>query len=289
MNIIDAELNPYLVYCLCNEKAANEIRVENFCSRVAKYHELELITDGYGTMKVNDTMNKFQQGDLFYYPPNTKITASTSYGHIRILFDPYFKEMNIAEYEKSRKALTNDENYEIKIRKEPLPLPSHIKADNFNFYKSVIKKISSDFIRNGNTLDGKIVFLQLLSQLKEEFFKAYNINSINTKNYYKKIIQCTKSIAEAPEADYSLMKLVKETGLSKTSLCSAFKEITGSTIFSYIQSKRIDKAKAMLIETASSIEEIAHMCGFQNMSYFYRTFKRYARMSPANYRQNYSV
>jgi hypothetical protein len=39
--------------------------------------------------------------------------------------------------------------------------------------------------------------------------------------------------------------LAYEVGLSKNFLCSAFKEIKGVTIFSYIHEKRIEKAKAI--------------------------------------------
>jgi AraC-like DNA-binding protein len=102
-------------------------------------------------------------------------------------------------------------------------------------------------------------------------------------------MKCAKNIDNAPEVNYSLQELAGEIGLSKNFLCSAFKEITGVTIFSYIHWKRIEKAKALLIETQSSIEEIAYFCGFENMSYFYRIFKRYMRISPASYRQHYRL
>ena len=98
-----------------------------------------------------------------------------------------------------------------------------------------------------------------------------------------------KDIDSAPEINYSLGELAEEVGLSKNFLCAAFKEIIGDTVFSFIHEKRIEKAKAMLIETRSSIEEIAHSCGFENISYFYRMFKKYTEVSPSNYRQHYRL
>lgn len=289
MNMVEIELNPYLVYCLYDESIATQTPGKEYKSRVTRYHELELITDGYGTMKVNNTVYKLKQGDLFYYPPDTKITGTMPYGYVLIMFDPYFNEKNIIQYQEGRKALGDDFACESKVRKEALPIPSHINVGNFNIYKSIFKKIFTGFVRDGNTLENKITLLQLLSELKTEFFKISNIDSFSTKSYYKKIMKCAKTLDIAPEVNYSLNELAVEVELSKNFLCTAFKEILGVTIFSYIHEKRIEKAKTMLIETQSSIEEIAHHCGFENMSYFYRMFKRYTGVSPSNYRQHYRL
>lgn len=289
MNMVELELNPYLVYCLYDESLATQIPGKDYKSRITRYHELELITDGYGTMKVNDTVYKLKQGDLFYYPPDTKITGTMPYGYILIIFDPYFSKENFLQYQEGRKALGDHLTCESKVSMEALPIPSHINVGNFNIYKSMFKKIFIEFVRDGNTLENKIALLKLLSELKTEFFKTSNIDSFSTKSYYKKIMRCAKSIDSAPEINYSLCKLAEDVGLSKNFLCASFKEIIGVTIFSFIHEKRIEKAKAMLIETQSSIEELAHYCGFENMSYFYRMFIRYTGVSPSKYRQDYRL
>ncbi|HEX9026848.1 MAG TPA: AraC family transcriptional regulator [Clostridium sp.] len=289
MNMVDIELNPYIVYCLYDESITTQAPGKEYKSRITRYHELELITAGYGTMKVNDTVYKLKPGDLFYYPPDTKITGTMPYGYILIIFDPYFSQENILQYQEGRKALGDDLTCESKVRKKTLPIPSHVNVSNFNIYKSIFKKIFTRFVREGNTLENKIALLQLLSELKTEFLKASNTDSFNTKSYYKKIMKCAKCIDSAPEVNYSLGELAEKVGLSKNFLCAAFKEIIGNTVFSFIHEKRIEKAKAMLIETQSSIEEIAHSCGFENISYFYRMFKKYTEVSPSSYRQHYRL
>ncbi|OPJ65730.1 AraC family transcriptional regulator [Clostridium chromiireducens] len=289
MNMVEIELNPYLVYCLYDESIATQTPGKEYKSRVTRYHELEFITNGSGTMKVNDTVYNLKQGDLFYYPPDTKITGTMPYGYILIIFDPYFNQKNFLQYQEGRKALGDDLTCESNVSMEALPIPLHINVSNFNIYKSIFKKIFTSFVRDGNTLENKIVLLQLLFELKTELSKTSNIDSFSTKSYYKKIMKCLKNIDTTPETNYSLNELATEVELSKNFLCTAFKEIVGVTIFSYIHEKRIEKAKAMLIETQSSIEEIAHHCGFENMSYFYRMFKRYTGASPSNYRQHYRL
>jgi AraC-type DNA-binding domain-containing proteins len=289
MDMLEAKLNPYLIYCLCNESITNQIPGKGYKSRVTKYHELELITAGNGTMKVNNNLYNLEQGDLFYYPPNTKITGTMPYGYILLIFDPYFSEVNLHKYGEGKKSLGDDITSECIVCKDLLPLSPHINVSNFNTYRASFKKIFSLFVKSGNTLENKLNMLKLLYELKNEFNKKTNYGHINKKSYYEKIEHCAQIISIDPEFNYSLEKLAVQVSLSKNFLCTAFKEITGVTIFSYIHEKRIEKAKEMLIETHSSIEEIALACGFENVSYFYRTFKKYNSVSPAVYRQHYRL
>ncbi|KHF34442.1 Melibiose operon regulatory protein [Paenibacillus sp. P1XP2] len=53
----------------------------------------------------------------------------------------------------------------------------------------------------------------------------------------------------------------------------------------YIAAKRIFAAKDLLLQSSDNIEHIAIACGFKSMPHFYRTFKRYAGMTPASYRK----
>jgi len=291
MDMLEAKLNPYMIYCSCNESIANQIAGKSHASRVTRYHELELITDGWGTMKINDTTYKLKKGDLFYHPPDMKITGTMPYGYILIIFDPYFNHENIARYGEGKKSLGNDINCcESDVIKQALPVPLYISVDKFNAYRFTFKKIFTSFATSGNNLESKIILLQLLYELKVELTKiSDNNNFINTKSYYKKIMKCAKNIEGAPEVNYSLEKLANEANLSKNFMCAAFKEIIGITLFSYIHEKRIDKAKVMLIETQLSVEKIAYYCGFENMSYFYRIFKKHTGVSPASYRKYYRL
>jgi len=43
----------------------------------------------------------------------------------------------------------------------------------------------------------------------------------------------------------------------------------------------------MLIETDLSVSEIGYESGFNNLSFFYRQFSRYKKMSPKNYRMQF--
>jgi AraC-like DNA-binding protein len=49
---------------------------------------------------------------------------------------------------------------------------------------------------------------------------------------------------------------------------------------------RIEQAGRMLKDTTKSVLEISLDCGFENVSYFIRQFKRHKNMTPRQYRQS---
>lgn len=85
----------------------------------------------------------------------------------------------------------------------------------------------------------------------------------------------------------TLFELASTVGLSVHHFCRSFKQLTGKTTTDYINNIRLDKAIYYLKQTDYNITEIALMCGFENVNYFSRIFKRYHSTSPSQYRNLY--
>ena len=85
--------------------------------------------------------------------------------------------------------------------------------------------------------------------------------------------------------DFSLEKLAEMAGLSKNYLCRTFRQYTGQTVFEYIIGQRLQQAMMMMRHTDDKMFAIAWRCGFHDLSYFNRTFKRLTGVSPAAYRR----
>lgn len=65
-----------------------------------------------------------------------------------------------------------------------------------------------------------------------------------------------------------------------------FKEETGINFIEYVNKLRIDKAKELLNSDGNmSIKEICMEVGFSDPNYFSRQFKKYAGISPTEYRE----
>ena len=52
----------------------------------------------------------------------------------------------------------------------------------------------------------------------------------------------------------------------------------------YLTLVRIDRAKFMLKEYGSSLKEIAAHCGYHDVAYFCRVFRRITKITPTEYR-----
>ena len=86
------------------------------------------------------------------------------------------------------------------------------------------------------------------------------------------------------DQNVTLEALVESSGYSESHFCHRFKDITGYTPFAYLNRVRVIKAAELLVTTGDKITEIAGRCGYDNVSYFNRTFRRQMGMSPKEYR-----
>ncbi len=85
--------------------------------------------------------------------------------------------------------------------------------------------------------------------------------------------------------NYSLEEIANDFHISKSSLTTNFKSITGFTINEYVRICRVRKAKTLLLKSNLSITEIASQTGFGNVTYFERVFKKFYEMSPLQFRK----
>ena len=80
--------------------------------------------------------------------------------------------------------------------------------------------------------------------------------------------------------EFTLEKIADYIGISKFHLSREFKKITGTTIIEFINLTRCAEAKR-LIEEGKSVTAAAVACGYENISYFTRVFKKCYGMLPS--------
>jgi AraC-like DNA-binding protein len=80
--------------------------------------------------------------------------------------------------------------------------------------------------------------------------------------------------------------LAKRCGMTTFRFSRLFKQTYGVGFVEFIQRKRMDKAEELLSNSEMSITSIAYAVGFQDPSYFARSFKQYFGCCPSDYRQN---
>lgn len=121
------------------------------------------------------------------------------------------------------------------------------------------------------------------------FGNHYYLESMpKARRDYKRILQL-KQILEFIEKNYTnqitLQELSASVSMSPKYFCRFFSEMTHQTPMDYLNRQRIEQACYQLATTDDSITEIAYRNGFNDLSYFIRTFKKYKGITPGKYKR----
>lgn len=72
--------------------------------------------------------------------------------------------------------------------------------------------------------------------------------------------------------------------LSRRRFTQLFREVTGESWLNYVRQRRIGHARRLLESTDRTVVAIAFECGFNDLSSFYRAFRKVEGVSPSRYR-----
>jgi AraC-like DNA-binding protein len=82
----------------------------------------------------------------------------------------------------------------------------------------------------------------------------------------------------------SLSILAGQLNIDPSNLSHHFTHEMGMTLTDFINLKRLEHARRLLSGSALYIQEIAEECGYQDVNYFIRLFKRKYGKTPREYR-----
>lgn len=85
--------------------------------------------------------------------------------------------------------------------------------------------------------------------------------------------------------DLSLSKMAEDIGYNSNYLSVLVKQIYGLTFQDYINKKRMEKAKILLLSTDMKNYEIAENIGIEDVNYFVTKFKKYYNITPKQFKQ----
>lgn len=109
----------------------------------------------------------------------------------------------------------------------------------------------------------------------------------NNENQGKDVKPVLRFIEENFATDISIEKLSQKFFISPFYLSKKFKAETGYTINQYIIGCRMGEAQRLLIFSNAQIKDIAVSVGYENLPYFYSSFKKYVGCTPRDYKMKY--
>lgn len=120
---------------------------------------------------------------------------------------------------------------------------------------------------------------------------AYLTKYINKKTKYE-FIDSFKNLMynNLSNCEFNVAEEIMKSGYSQDHFRRCFKYETGVTPLEYLTALRLNRAKKLLCATPyQSVDSIAAGCGFADVFYFSRVFKKHSGVSPREYRKSHSV
>ena len=110
-----------------------------------------------------------------------------------------------------------------------------------------------------------------------------------TKLTASNVLKAQQLLTESFVNPPSLRDLAREVGMSRTSLCTGFRQVLGQSVFDYIEDLRMQRALTLLKEDASSVTAIAHAVGYNHSSSFSVAILRRFGATPSELRRKNGV
>lgn len=171
---------------------------------------------------------------------------------------------------------------------------------HFYLLNSEINEISFTPITAGDGFEEEFNSILSIWQKKEvgyRFFATSILYSIlgrleqrcrNEDFYSKNYATAAAEIIERsfPNSDFTIQKLSEALNVCPSQLRKKFKEKYGVSPVTYLQTYRINYAKALIRTEYFTQSEIAEKCGFCDVKYFRSAFKRIVGKSVSDYKKS---
>lgn len=155
------------------------------------------------------------------------------------------------------------------------------KADIHPFYIEKLSKEISIYIESCTNIQ------QLESYSHNVMIRKYCllVQNHSLKGYSKTVKACISYIDFHYKEELSLNKIATALFMNASYISSTFHKETDMTITDYIYKVRLKEAILLLNSSNMAITDISSQCGFSDLNYFTRIFKKYHQMTPTQYRK----
>lgn len=248
------------------------------------HEEMEIIyiKKGKGIVSIDFTTYHVNEGDILIIVPGQLHGIEQEIGET-MEYENIIFQLSMLTYRQGDTC--TDDYFKPMLHHQIIP-PSYIHPQ-LDFYKEVALCLDrSDQLCDLRPAAYEISVKSQLFQLFFILFSHASKQEAPRKN--SKTLEKTKLILKYIETNYTNKITIKEMaetcGFSQSHFMKFFKTTVGIPFTSYLNNYRLTMASRLLLSSSSSILEIAIETGFDNLSYFNRTFKQTFGMTPREFR-----
>lgn len=127
----------------------------------------------------------------------------------------------------------------------------------------------------------------LMASLCAHISAAQAIPDAKTLRNIKRIKQMLHFIQHNYAEDINTSAIAQSASISESECLRCFRSSIGTTPISYLREYRVERAAQLLATEQNRIADIAFQCGFQDVSYFTKTFREIKGCTPKEYRKSH--
>lgn len=238
-------------------------------------YEMLWIMHGDASYMIEDTTYRLSEGDIIFTRPNELHTiifhSDEAYERCFLQFSPSFANFLNAGLTSVFDKLSPQGNI--------IPAKTADKYDLYHYFREIAECTVNTPPFWHTAAHAQLTLL--IIKLNEIF------SSNAVPNTYTASADRIDKVAEylAENTNVTLDELAAKFYMNKYHLCHAFKKRFGLTIKEFVNTRRLAKAK-QLIEAGHSITELCYLCGFNDYTTFYKTFKKLTGQTPSDFFAN---
>lgn len=138
-----------------------------------------------------------------------------------------------------------------------------------------------------NTFDNSALGYQFIMELQKMLFTtSFNHESVSDTSTF--LDDAIGYMNDHLSDQITLEDIAAHSHMTKYHFDRIFLKRTGLSPWNYFTKLRIEHAAHLLITTEKTVTEIAPECGYLNVNYFHKVFRKYVGMSAMAFRKNYT-
>lgn len=252
-------------------------------------YEIIYVIEGTGNRFVGNSIESFESGDLallgtnlpHFWRSDEKYHTKNNQENVNYIVIQFSNE------------LLNDSFFqfvEFQVIKDLIKR----SARGIHFTSPYAEKAGKKIIKIARSKGFKqlLLLLELLHNLGETSqYQLLASESYNEQEHNFSDDRMTKVlhyINTSYQQKIELEKVASIANLHPSAFCRYFKEKTGKSLSEYLNNMRLSYACRLILEKNLSISQVCFESGFNNLSNFNRTFKRYTKYTPTEYYLEFS-
>lgn len=147
-----------------------------------------------------------------------------------------------------------------------------------------IDSLSSDFARRIEQVPEPKAMQAFMLEMFRSYCRLVRKHSMS--GYSQPVQKTVIRIDSDLTADLSLRSLAEAQGINASYLSTLFRRETGETVTDYVNRKRVELAVHLLSTTNLQVQTVAQHCGFADVHYFTKVFKKITGETPRRLREH---